>query len=216
MAEIDGVAYDDVAVMYRTTAQSRAIEEALRFRGIPYQVIGGVRFYERKEIKDILATLRLLHNPADSVALERVVGNLPIGRGLGPRALEEIRTWAVTERRPMLEGFLAIAGSRRRREHPRPLWKCALRRAPGRLGDCIIARHRRGHFPHRALRCHRRSHRLRSHVRPHRGRGSRPLGQHSRAPLRTGAARRRPGLRDDRSLSGAGRPRRGRRQSRHR
>src|SRR5215217_4364801 len=111
MAELDGVAYDDVAVMYRTTAQSRAIEEALRFRGIPYQVIGGVRFYERKEIKDILATLRLLHNPADSIALERVVGNLPIGRGLGPRALEEIRTWAVRERRPMLDGFLAIAGA---------------------------------------------------------------------------------------------------------
>ncbi|HEX5992848.1 MAG TPA: UvrD-helicase domain-containing protein [Thermomicrobiales bacterium] len=111
LAEINGVAYDDVAVMYRTTAQSRAIEEALRFRGIPYQVIGGVRFYERKEIKDILATLRLLHNPADSIALERVVGNLPIGRGLGPRALEEIRTWAVSERRPMLEGFLAIAGA---------------------------------------------------------------------------------------------------------
>src|SRR5215218_9511929 len=111
MAEIDGVAYDDVAVMYRTTAQSRAIEEALRFRGIAYQVIGGVRFYERKEVKDILAVLRLLHNPADSIALERVVGNLPIGRGLGPRALEEIRTWAVTERRPMLEGFLAIAGA---------------------------------------------------------------------------------------------------------
>ncbi len=111
MAEFDGVAYDDVAVMYRTTAQSRAIEEALRFRGIPYQVIGGVRFYERKEVKDILATLRLLHNPADTVALERVVGNLPIGRGLGPRALEEIRTWAVKERRPMLDGFLAIAGA---------------------------------------------------------------------------------------------------------
>jgi DNA helicase II / ATP-dependent DNA helicase PcrA len=111
MAEIDGVAYDDVAVMYRTTAQSRAIEEALRFRGIPYQVIGGVRFYERKEVKDILAVFRLLHNPADSIALERVVGNLPIGRGLGPRALDEIRTWAVTERRPMLDGFLAISGS---------------------------------------------------------------------------------------------------------
>jgi DNA helicase-2/ATP-dependent DNA helicase PcrA len=110
MAEIDDVAYDDVAVMYRTTAQSRAIEEALRLRGIPYQVIGGVRFYERKEVKDILATLRLLHNPADAIALERVVGNLPIGRGLGPRALQEIRTWAVRERRPMLEGFLAIAG----------------------------------------------------------------------------------------------------------
>jgi DNA helicase-2/ATP-dependent DNA helicase PcrA len=83
----------------------------LRFRGIPYQVIGGVRFYERKEVKDILATLRLLHNPADTVALERVIGNLPIGRGLGPRALEDIRTWAATERRTMLEGFLVIAGA---------------------------------------------------------------------------------------------------------
>src|SRR3954462_9324202 len=110
MADFNGVAYNDIAIMYRTTAQSRAIEEALRFRGLPYQVIGGVRFYERKEIKDILAALRLLHNPADAVALERVIGNLPIGRGLGPRALEEIRSWAVKEHRPMLEGFLAIAG----------------------------------------------------------------------------------------------------------
>lgn len=111
MAELSGVAFDDVAIMYRTTAQSRAIEEALRFRGIPYQVIGGVRFYERKEIKDVLAVLRLLHNPADAVALERVIGNLPIGRGLGPRALETIRAWAVTGRRTMLDGFLAIAGA---------------------------------------------------------------------------------------------------------
>ncbi len=111
MVELSDAIYDDVAVMYRTTAQSRAIEEALRFRGIPYQVIGGVRFYERKEIKDILATLRLLHNPADAIALERVVGNLPIGRGLGPRALETIRVWAVAERMTMLDGFLAVAGA---------------------------------------------------------------------------------------------------------
>jgi DNA helicase-2/ATP-dependent DNA helicase PcrA len=111
MADLSGVAYDDIAIMYRTTAQSRAIEEALRFRGIPYQVIGGVRFYERKEIKDVLAVLRLLHNPADSVALERIIGNFPIGRGLGPRALEAVRTWAAAERRPMLDGFLAIAGT---------------------------------------------------------------------------------------------------------
>ena len=67
LANLHGVAYDDVAIMYRTTAQSRAIEESLRARGIPYQVIGGVRFYERKEIKDVLAVLRLLHNPADTV-----------------------------------------------------------------------------------------------------------------------------------------------------
>jgi DNA helicase-2/ATP-dependent DNA helicase PcrA len=110
MAERGDVAYDDVAVMYRTTAQSRAIEEALRFRGIPYQVVGGVRFYERKEVKDVLAVLRLLHNPADAIALERVIGNLPIGRGLGPRALETVRAWAVAERRSMLDGFLAVAG----------------------------------------------------------------------------------------------------------
>jgi DNA helicase-2/ATP-dependent DNA helicase PcrA len=111
LADFSGVAYDDVAIMYRTTAQSRAIEESLRARGIPYQVIGGVRFYERKEIKDILAVLRLLHNPADTVALERVIGNMPIGRGLGPRALEVIRAWAVLERRTMLDGFLALAGA---------------------------------------------------------------------------------------------------------
>jgi DNA helicase II / ATP-dependent DNA helicase PcrA len=96
--------------MYRTTAQSRALEESLRFRGIPYQVIGGVRFYERKEVKDVLATLRLLHNPSDNVALDRVVGNMPIGKGIGPRAMEAIRTWAVGERRPVLDGFLALAG----------------------------------------------------------------------------------------------------------
>jgi DNA helicase-2/ATP-dependent DNA helicase PcrA len=111
LANLHGVAYDDVAIMYRTTAQSRAIEESLRARGIPYQVIGGVRFYERKEIKDVIAVLRLLHNPADSVALERVIGNLPIGRGLGPRALESIRSWAAAERRTMLDGFLALAGA---------------------------------------------------------------------------------------------------------
>jgi DNA helicase-2/ATP-dependent DNA helicase PcrA len=110
LADLQGTPFQDVAVMYRTTAQSRAIEEALRFRGIPYQVVGGVRFYERKEVKDVLAVLRLLHNPADAIALERVVGNLPIGRGLGPRALEAVRTWAAAEGRTLLDGFLAVAG----------------------------------------------------------------------------------------------------------
>ncbi|MFT4039475.1 MAG: UvrD-helicase domain-containing protein [Thermomicrobiales bacterium] len=110
LGEFQGIPYNDIAIMYRTTAQSRALEESLRFRGVPYQVIGGVRFYERKEVKDVLAALRLLHNPADTVALERVVGNMPMGKGLGPRALESIREWAAAERRPMLDGFLAVAG----------------------------------------------------------------------------------------------------------
>ena len=137
MAELAGTAYDDVAVMYRTTAQSRAIEEALRFRGIPYQVIGGVRFYERKEIKDVLAALRLLHNPADTIALERVVGNLPIGRGLGPRALETIRDWAVRERATMLDGFLALAGAGH--AHSAPALTGASRSAAQRVGSVIAA-----------------------------------------------------------------------------
>ena len=110
LSELQRIPFQDIAIMYRTTAQSRALEEALRLRGIPYQVIGGVRFYERKEVKDVLAALRLLHNPSDAVALERVVGNLPIGKGLGPRAMETIRTWALEEHRPMLDGFLAVAG----------------------------------------------------------------------------------------------------------
>ena len=111
MAEIDGVAYDDVAVMYRTTAQSRAIEEALRFRGIPYQVIGGVRFYERKEVKDVLGDAPAAAQPGRQHRSGARGRQSPHRRGLGPRALEEIRTWAVTERRPMLDGFLAIAGA---------------------------------------------------------------------------------------------------------
>lgn len=111
MERHDGVPYDNFAIMYRTTAQTRAIEEALRFRGIPYQVIGGVRFYERKEVKDVLAGLRLLNNPADNLALERMIGNMPFGRGLGPRAMETIRDWAAPERRPMIEGFLALTGA---------------------------------------------------------------------------------------------------------
>ncbi len=100
-------------MMYRTTAQSRAMEEALRFRGMPYQVIGGVRFYERKEIKDILAVLRLLHNPADVVAMERVIGNLPFGKGLGPRAIDVVRTWASLSAHPPRRL------PRRRRRHER-------------------------------------------------------------------------------------------------
>ncbi|MCC7023468.1 MAG: UvrD-helicase domain-containing protein [Thermomicrobiales bacterium] len=139
MAQFQDVAYDDIAIMYRTTAQSRALEEALRFRGLPYQVVGGVRFYERKEIKDVLAVLRLLHNPADTVALERIIGNLPMGRGLGPRALEAITTWAAAERRTMLDGFLAVAG--RGATETAPALSGAARSAAQRVGATIAGLH---------------------------------------------------------------------------
>ena len=74
------------AVLYRTNAQSRAIEEALVRAGMPYRVVGGVRFYERKEIKDALAYLKLLLNPDDDVSLRRVVNVPP--RGIGPGVME--------------------------------------------------------------------------------------------------------------------------------
>jgi DNA helicase-2/ATP-dependent DNA helicase PcrA len=73
----------DVAILYRTNAQSRAIEDTFRQFGLAYQVVGGVSFYERREVKDVLAYLRLLRNPQDTVALGRVVNVPP--RGVGPK-----------------------------------------------------------------------------------------------------------------------------------
>jgi len=73
--------YRDFAILYRTNAQSRVFEEAFLHFGIPYRIIGGLRFYERKEVKDILAYLRVLHNPHDGVSLKRIL-NVP-ARGIG-------------------------------------------------------------------------------------------------------------------------------------
>jgi DNA helicase-2/ATP-dependent DNA helicase PcrA len=85
-----GETLSGIAVFYRTNAQSRSIEEALVRERIPYTVVGGVRFFARSEIKDVLAYLRLLVNPADSLAARRIV-NLP-ARGIGPATLECIAT----------------------------------------------------------------------------------------------------------------------------
>ncbi len=82
----------DVAIMYRTNAQSRVIEEAFLRRGIPYRVIGGTRFYARREVKDLLAFLRLVHNPDDAVAFQRII-NVP-SRGLGQKSQAEVAVWA--------------------------------------------------------------------------------------------------------------------------
>jgi DNA helicase-2/ATP-dependent DNA helicase PcrA len=84
--------YRDAAVLYRTNAQSRALEDAFRTRGIPYQIVGGVRFYERREIQDVLAYLRLISNPRDMAAFERVV-NVP-RRGVGATSLARLKEWA--------------------------------------------------------------------------------------------------------------------------
>ncbi len=84
--------YKDFAVLYRTNAQSRTFEEALSARDIPYRVIGGTRYYERKEIKDLMAYLRLVLNPDDDLALSRII-NEP-KRGIGEKTVEKLRTLA--------------------------------------------------------------------------------------------------------------------------
>ncbi len=91
MEEDEGLEYGSFAVLYRTNAQARALEDAFRHQGIPYQVVGGVAFYARREIQDVLAYLRLLSNPRDLEAFERVVSYPP--RGVGPKALEALRGW---------------------------------------------------------------------------------------------------------------------------
>ncbi len=78
----------DFAVFYRTNAQSRAIEDTFVRMGVPYRLVGGVRFYSRREIKDVLAYLRLVHNPHDAVSLARVI-NIP-ARGIGAKTLETL------------------------------------------------------------------------------------------------------------------------------
>ncbi|WP_338748410.1 DNA helicase PcrA [Janibacter alittae] len=95
-----GVRPGDVAVFYRTNAQSRAIEEVFVRVGLPYKVVGGTRFYERREVKDALAYLHVIANPADTVNLRRIV-NVP-KRGIGDRALVAIGQLAERERIPLI------------------------------------------------------------------------------------------------------------------
>ena len=92
-----GKSYEDIAVLYRTNAQSRNMEEALIKNNIPYKIVGGLRFYARKEIKDVIGYLRVLHNPKDSVSWERII-NVP-NRGLGQKSVEKLKEggWVLAE-----------------------------------------------------------------------------------------------------------------------
>ena len=98
LADDAGVRAADVAVFYRTNAQSRVFEEVFIRVGLPYKVVGGVRFYERREVRDALAYLRVLANPADTVSLRRIL-NVP-KRGIGDRAAACIDALAARERIP--------------------------------------------------------------------------------------------------------------------
>ncbi|RMF41426.1 MAG: AAA family ATPase [Planctomycetota bacterium] len=106
--EQEGRELRDFGILYRTNAQSRLFEQALVRRQIPYQLIGGFRFYQRKEIKDLMAYLLLLYNPQDDVALQRAINVPP--RGIGKQTLEKLRDWAARGGVSMLESCRRLAG----------------------------------------------------------------------------------------------------------
>jgi len=105
----------DCAIMYRTNAQSRALEETFVRYGFPYRLVGATRFYERREVKDVMAYLRLIHNPYDSVSLARII-NVP-GRGIGQRTVADLTMWANERGVPYYTALKLIAQG----EEPTPL-----------------------------------------------------------------------------------------------
>ena len=103
----EGYSFNEIAILYRTNAQSRVMEDVLRRAEIPYQIIGGLRFYERKEIKDVLAYMRVLVNSCDSISLKRIV-NVP-ARGIGKTSMEKVESFCRERGIPLFEG-LRLAG----------------------------------------------------------------------------------------------------------
>ena len=102
----EGKNFKDFAVLYRTNAQSRTIEEALLKSNIPYTMVGGTKFYSRKEIRDVISYLNLIANPSDNISFERVV-NEP-KRGVGPGTLEKIRNFAYEQNMSLLDASANI------------------------------------------------------------------------------------------------------------
>ena len=125
--EYHGIPYSDIAILYRTNAQSRMLEEGLMRRNIPYQIVAGTKFYDRMEIKDILAYLKLIVNPQDDLALIRVI-NTP-KRGIGPASVEKIKDYAFMKGTSMYEVLKHIDSS--------PLFKGAIKEKLMNFRDTI-------------------------------------------------------------------------------
>lgn len=102
--------YNDFAIFYRTNAQSRVLEEQLRTLGVPYRLIGGVRFYERMEIKDMISYMKLSINPSDDIALKRII-NVP-GRGIGKTTVEKIEELAAQRNISMFDAIETATNER--------------------------------------------------------------------------------------------------------
>ena len=111
-----GIDRNEIAVMYRVNAQSRAFEVTCNREGIPYRLVGGVKFYDRKEVKDTLAFLRVVANPADDAAIERVI-NVP-ARGISAKSLTELRRVSLANNVPILDVILDISRVKSGDEEP--------------------------------------------------------------------------------------------------
>jgi len=98
--------FGDFAILYRINAQSRSLEDGLRLEGIPYIIVGGIKFYERKEIKDVLAYLRVLVNPTDAISLKRII-NYPV-RGIGEATINKIDAFAREHKLTFLEALARV------------------------------------------------------------------------------------------------------------
>lgn len=121
--------FRDYAVLYRTNAQSRSVEEALVHYGIPYRVVGGVRFYDRKEIKDIIAYLRIIFQPEDRVSFERIV-NVP-ARGVGAKSVLNFLGWQRGERLTLYKALTEVERC--------PDLTPKARKSLGELGDILAS-----------------------------------------------------------------------------
>jgi DNA helicase II / ATP-dependent DNA helicase PcrA len=102
----EGSSFRDFAILYRTNAMSRILEEGFVTTGIPYKVVGGLKFYDRKEVKDILAYLKVINNPLDSISLERIV-NTP-RRGIGDASIEKVKEYALRKDVSMYSAMLEL------------------------------------------------------------------------------------------------------------
>jgi DNA helicase-2/ATP-dependent DNA helicase PcrA len=107
LAGQEQISLKDCAVMYRVNAQSRALEETFLRYGVPYRLVGGTRFYQRREVKDIIAYLRLIHNPQDNVSLVRII-NVPV-RGIGQRTISQLQSWAKARDSSLFEALKQVS-----------------------------------------------------------------------------------------------------------
>ncbi|MCL0087868.1 UvrD-helicase domain-containing protein [Dehalococcoidia bacterium] len=145
VGEIDSLINDhghstgDCAVMYRTNAQSRALEEAFVRYGFPYKLVGATRFFERREVKDVLSYLRLINNPYDSVSLARII-NVPV-RGIGQRTMAKLSWWARSREIPLYSALKLIANGEETSHSPRSIQ--LLNSFSGTIDELISERSRR-------------------------------------------------------------------------